>query len=319
MYRAEPADRRFPRNPSPVASNGVFPFVVVLGCRGSLARPPDGGIRRTSRRDTNDHPVSATTRPVPGRFPASMNPLASHPGRTAGRNAGRKRSAPKERLGAVVRLALAGHSPGERPAGTVLPALAVLGRSNVGKSSLLNALLGVPAARVSATPGRTQALYWYRVDETFDLVDCPGYGFAKTSRHQRRKHEALIEELLAVSDGGTPSGFPPAASGRVIAGALLLVDGRLAPQEADRSMALFLENSGIPIVVVATKWDAVKPSARTRQLRALAAEFARDDRPLLPVSSETGENLSALVRLVRDRLGALPCGRIPSDATALPS
>lgn len=211
----------------------------------------------------------------------------------------------KARLGGGVRLVLAGHSPGERPNGMPLPALAVLGRSNVGKSSLLNALLGVKVARVSQTPGRTQALYWHRVDEAFDLVDCPGYGYARAPRSVRDLLEKLIEGLLT----GEPR--PEAA--------LLLVDGRLAPQESDRSMALFLANAGVPTVVVATKWDAVKPSARGRQLRALAAEFGRDDRPLLPVSSETGENLHALVRLLRERVEAHSRGRVPSGAPALPS
>ncbi|MFI5180761.1 MAG: ribosome biogenesis GTP-binding protein YihA/YsxC [Thermoanaerobaculia bacterium] len=201
-----------------------------------------------------------------------------------------------------MRLVLAAHRAGERPTGTPCPAVATLGRSNVGKSSLLNALLGARVARVSATPGRTQALYWYRVDGIFDLVDCPGYGFAKASRDQRLKLQALIEELLT----GDPR--PEAA--------LLLIDGRLAPQEADRSMALFLAEALVPTLVVATKWDAVKPAARTRQLRALAAEFERDDRPLLPVSSETGENLNALARTLRDRVTATPRGRLSSGASA---
>jgi GTP-binding protein len=234
-----------------------------------------------------------------------MNPLASHPFRTSGRHAGRSRTGPKARLGTSVRLVLAGHHPGDRPKGADHPALAVLGRSNVGKSSLLNALLGARVARVSSTPGRTQALYWYRVDGAFDVVDCPGYGFARASLSLREILQKLIEELLT----GEPR---PAA-------ALLLVDGRLAPQEADRSMALFLANAGIPTVVVATKWDAVRPSSRPRQQRTLAVEFGRDDRPLLPVSSETGENLIALVRLLRERLEAHPRGRVPSGAPALPS
>jgi GTP-binding protein EngB required for normal cell division len=67
-------------------------------------------------------------------------------------------------------------------------------------------------------------------------------------------------------------------------------------------MALFLRNAGIPTVVAATKWDAVKSSQRFRQLRALAAEFEDSDRTLLPVSSETGENLPTLGRLLKDRL-----------------
>jgi len=220
-----------------------------------------------------------------------MNPVSRHPRNTAGR---------KGRLGGAVRLVLAGHHPGERPKGSPLPVLAVLGRSNVGKSSLLNALLGVKVARVSATPGRTQALYWYRVDESFDLVDCPGYGFAKAPRDVRDLLEKLIESFL----GGSPR--PDAA--------LLLVDGRLPPQESDRSMALFLSNAGIPAVVVATKWDAVKPSARSRQLRALTAEFRGDDRPLLAVSSETGEQLNALVRLLRERIEASSRGPASSGA-----
>src|SRR5207244_2538087 len=142
-----------------------------------------------------------------------------------------------------VRLAFETHAKGERPS-SVLPAIAVLGRSNVGKSSLLNALLGIPVARVSQTPGRTQALFWYRVDDRFDVVDCPGYGYAKAAKEKRALFSEMIETLLVT---------PPAP-----VAALLLVDGRLEPQESDRSMALFLKSSGMPTLVVATKWDAVK-------------------------------------------------------------
>jgi GTP-binding protein len=194
--------------------------------------------------------------------------------------------------GAAVRLALAAHRPGERPK-NALPALAVLGRSNVGKSSLLNALLGVKVARVSQTPGRTQALYWYRVGERFDVVDCPGYGFAKTSKEKRESFEGLIEGLILGSPGD--AGAAPAA-------ALLLVDGRLEPQASDLAMALFLRNSGVPTFVAATKWDAVKPSERVRRERTLAAAYRDESRPLLPVSAETGENLPGLARLLRAAL-----------------
>jgi GTP-binding protein len=189
--------------------------------------------------------------------------------------------------GAEVRLVLPAHRAGERPKGEAVPALAVLGRSNVGKSSLLNSLLGTKVARVSQTPGRTQALYWYRVGEKFDVVDCPGYGFAKTSKDKREIFEGLIESLLLGSTEGAPA-----------TAALLLVDGRLEPQASDLSMSLFLRNSSIPTVVAATKWDAVKPSQRVRQHRTLAAAFGAPDRPLLPVSAETGENLPELARLL---------------------
>jgi len=194
----------------------------------------------------------------------------------------------KSPLGKSVRLELPAHRAGERPRGLPLPAVAVLGRSNVGKSSLLNAVLDTKVARVSQTPGRTQAIHWYRVDDAFHVVDCPGYGYAKTARESRERFAGLIEELLT---GQRPPDL-----------ALLLVDGRLGPQESDRSMALFLRNAGVPTVVAATKWDAVKASQRVRQLRALAVEFEDAERPLLPVSSETGENLPTLGRLLKDRL-----------------
>src|SRR5512141_637478 len=125
--------------------------------------------------------------------------------------------------GAEVRLVLPAYRAGERPKGEAVPALAVLGRSNVGKSSLLNTLLGTKVARVSQTPGRTQALFWYRVGEKFDVVDCPGYGYAKTAKENRETFEGLIEDLLL----GSPESIPASA-------ALLLVDGRLEPQASDR-------------------------------------------------------------------------------------
>lgn len=193
----------------------------------------------------------------------------------------------RTRLGTEVRLFHSGHRPGDRPS-PGRPRVVVLGRSNVGKSSLLNALLGVPVARVSSTPGRTQALFWYRVDGAFDLVDCPGYGWAKASHGSRELFAGLIEELL--------TGLPRPEL------ALLLVDGRLEPQESDRSMALFLSHAGIPTVVVATKWDAVKPSRRVALRREIASEYEGDDRPLLLVSAHTGESLSRLAALVRERL-----------------
>ena len=203
--------------------------------------------------------------------------------------------------GAEVKLVLAGHRPGECPK-NALPALAVLGRSNVGKSSLLNALLGVKVARVSQTPGRTQALYWYRVGDRFDVVDCPGYGFAKTGKEKRESFERLIECFLvgAAEDGGAPD---PA---RQPVAALLLVDGRLEPQDSDRSMCLFLRESSLPTVVAATKWDAVKSSERVRRERTLAAAYRDEFRPILPVSAETGENLPELARLLRAALAPAP-------------
>lgn len=203
----------------------------------------------------------------------------------------------RTRLGSEVHLVLSGHRPGERPRPS-RPRVVALGRSNVGKSSLLNALLGVPVARVSSTPGRTQALFWYRVDGKFDLVDCPGYGWARASQGSRELFAGLIEEVLTA---------PPRPEL-----ALLLVDGRLEPQESDRSMALFLANAGVPTVVVATKWDDVKPSRRAARLRELSAEYQAEGRTLLPVSARTGESLSRLAALLGERLALSNPGRGPA-------
>jgi GTP-binding protein len=217
------------------------------------------------------------------------------PKRSASRRTGSRPGSPRGPLaaGAEVRLVLPAYRIGERPKGERVPAVAVLGRSNVGKSSLLNALLGVKVARVSQTPGRTQALFWYRVGGKFDVVDCPGYGYAKNSKEKRKSFEGLIETLLLPDE-------------KEILAALLLVDGRLEPQESDLSMSLFLKESSLPTVVAATKWDAVKPSERVRRLRTLSAAFSAPDRPLLPVSSETGEHLPELARLVRAALLSAP-------------
>ncbi len=190
-------------------------------------------------------------------------------------------------LGSPVKLILQAHERGQRPL-PVRPFAAVIGRSNVGKSSLLNALLGVEAARVSQTPGRTQALFWFRVAETFDLVDCPGYGYAKTGQTVRQQLSELIEGVLTLSPGPSL--------------ALLLVDGRIPPQDSDRSMSAFLKKERIPGIVVLTKWDSVKASVRVRQLRALTDEFGSEGWPVHPVSAQTGENLKALVTALRAHL-----------------
>ena len=161
--------------------------------------------------------------------------------------------------------------------------------------ALSEAKSSVWLGEAAQTPGRTQALFWYRVGEKFDVVDCPGYGFAKTGKEKRESFEALIENLLLGSTESDPATGPVTA-------ALLLVDGRIDPQQSDLSMGLFLRESSVPVFVAATKWDAVKPSQRVRQLRALTAAHAAPDRPLLPVSAETGESLPELARLLRAAL-----------------
>lgn len=130
------------------------------------------------------------------------------------------------------------------------PQFAFLGRSNVGKSSLLNSLLGVRGlARTSSTPGRTQSINFFLINDEFYFVDLPGYGFAKTSKENRRIWGQLIERYLAES--------------RSLVLSILLVDARHGPTPLDLQMKSWLQHFGLPFVVVSTKSD--KLSTRERQ------------------------------------------------------
>ncbi|HIY93736.1 ribosome biogenesis GTP-binding protein YihA/YsxC [Companilactobacillus sp. HBUAS56275] len=125
------------------------------------------------------------------------------------------------------------------------PEIALLGRSNVGKSSLINTLINRKSfARTSSTPGKTQTLNFYNIEDQLYLVDVPGYGFAKVSKKQREEFGVMIEEYLTTRD--------------VLKGVVILVDGRHQPSEDDVSMYQFVSYYHIPTLIVATKMDKVK-------------------------------------------------------------
>lgn len=125
------------------------------------------------------------------------------------------------------------------------PEIALLGRSNVGKSSLINTLINRKSfARTSSTPGKTQTLNFYNIEDQLYLVDVPGYGFAKVSKKQREEFGVMIEEYLTTRD--------------VLKGVVILVDGRHAPSDDDISMYQFVSYYHIPTLIVATKMDKVK-------------------------------------------------------------
>lgn len=125
------------------------------------------------------------------------------------------------------------------------PEIALLGRSNVGKSSLINTLINRKSfARTSSTPGKTQTLNFYNIEDQLYLVDVPGYGFAKVSKKQREEFGVMIEEYLTIR--------------KPLRGVVILVDGRHAPSDDDISMYQYVSYYHLPTLVVATKMDKVK-------------------------------------------------------------
>jgi GTP-binding protein len=183
-------------------------------------------------------------------------------------------------------------SPGGKAPGT-LPQVAFSGRSNVGKSSLINTLLQrtrTKLAHVSSTPGKTQALNFYRVNERFFLVDLPGFGFARVPDAIRRAWSHLIEWYLAES--GTVNAV------------VHLVDARHAPTEHDHKMVEYLGSLGLPTLVVLTKMDKLKQSQRVRAIGRAREELGLEEAQLLPFSSKTGEGRDALLGALADVLDA---------------
>jgi len=158
--------------------------------------------------------------------------------------------------------------------GVFKPEIALLGRSNVGKSSLLNTLAGRRGlARTSNTPGRTQTLNFYQGPD-FVVVDLPGYGYAKAPDSVRRSWQKLIEEYLVRRK--------PLVAG------LLILDARRIPSELDLVMIQWLRKRELEYRAVVTKSDKLKRGALNKSLRAIQEKLSIDDELLVPFSAKTG-------------------------------
>ena len=170
--------------------------------------------------------------------------------------------------------------PGQDPPAS-LPQIAVAGRSNVGKSSLINALLGRKRlARVSKRPGKTQEINFYEVNRRFFLVDLPGYGFAKAPSEVRQRWGPLISSYLGTSEE--------------LLGVVVLVDCRHGPSDDDAQMVDYLARLEIPALFVLTKIDKLNRSERREALEETRQELGVPEDQLLATSALTGEGVDDL-------------------------
>ncbi len=166
-----------------------------------------------------------------------------------------------------------------------LPEIAFAGRSNVGKSSLLNRLIHRKKfARVSNTPGRTREVNFFKVNDAFILVDLPGYGYARVSKEQRAEWRPLIEEYMRRSTQ--------------LRGIVQLIDVRHDPTEDDRQMLDFLGEIGVPTIVVLTKIDKLTAKQQADRIFAVARDLALDSEQVIPFSAVTGEGRNDLAEAV---------------------
>jgi GTP-binding protein len=173
---------------------------------------------------------------------------------------------------------------------TDLPEVAFVGRSNVGKSSLVNVLVNRKSlVRTSSTPGRTQLINFFDVNNRLVLVDLPGYGYAKAPPEVRRQWQPMIETYLARRDN--------------LRAVVLILDIRRTPSEGDRQMLGWLETYGIPPVIVLTKCDKLSKNERAKQAGLIAAAIQRDRSVMLPFSALSREGRDGIWREIERMAG----------------
>jgi len=165
------------------------------------------------------------------------------------------------------------------------PEIAFLGRSNVGKSSLMNSLLGVKGlARTSSTPGRTQTINFFLINEQFHFVDLPGYGYAKVSKNARYEWGQLIQKYLAEREQLVLS--------------ILIVDARHEPSPLDLQMESWLQHFKLPYLVVSTKVDKLSANERHKSLQT--TKKVLETERIIQYSSITRDGMKELWNAIRE-------------------
>lgn len=168
----------------------------------------------------------------------------------------------------------------------VLPSIVFAGRSNVGKSSLINSLLRRKnLAKTSSTPGRTREIVYFSVDDRYHFVDIPGYGYAKAPKKVQAQWPPMIESFLTQAEG--------------IRLVVIILDARRDPSADDLQLVAWLHSIGLPFLFVVNKIDKIRKTHRDRQLKTIAEKLGLSSRErLMPYSSEDGTGRQDLVRVL---------------------
>jgi len=176
---------------------------------------------------------------------------------------------------------------------SALPEVAFAGRSNVGKSSLLNSLVRRKAfARVSRTPGRTREINFFRINNGFVLVDLPGYGYARVSKEKKSEWKPLIESYLKRTTQ--------------LRGIVLLLDIRREPSDDDLAMLDFLAETEVPTIVALTKKDKLTKAAALERAAKISRSLALGSEQVIPFSAQTGEGRVELLEAITELVEAVP-------------
>ena len=174
-----------------------------------------------------------------------------------------------------------------------LPEVAFAGRSNVGKSSLLNSLVRRKSfARVSRTPERTREINFFRVNNEFVLVDLPGNGYARISKEKKSEWRPMIESYLRRTTQ--------------LRGIVLLLDIRREPSEDDRAMLDFLAEVEVPTIVALTKTDKLNKAETRDRVVSITRALVLEAEQIIPFSAHTGEGRVDLLEAIATLVGAAP-------------
>ncbi|MBH16120.1 MAG: YihA family ribosome biogenesis GTP-binding protein [Gemmatimonadetes bacterium] len=165
-----------------------------------------------------------------------------------------------------------------------LPQVAFVGRSNVGKSSLINRLLGrhnKKIARVSSTPGKTQSINFYKINDLFIMVDLPGWGYARVPIKLRQKWETLVKHYIQEN--------------RKLAGVVHLIDSRHGPTPIDLRLLDLLTDGGPPILITLTKTDKLNRAKQNQALAIVTEQLEVEENQVVLTSSKTGKGRTELL------------------------